>query len=279
MLANKSHFRRIRITDAVNLIKIGFDMSVMIVKPRIALISVCLLVFLIPISYVQFPTANGADFGVYTKDTTPLNIPYDIWVAMFWNWDASLLNKPGTTSCCEGLEDNGCLMGDVGPAVILLNTAIGGSKTQNCNIKSDQGIFVQLWSGECETVTKGLERGTYDQILKCARDLDLGTVKGKVIVDGTVVAELDAKDLASNKLLNVVELNTPFFSLTFPSGSHLFAARPGTFPAVAHGWFVFLKPLPLGDHTVTYNINVLTVGTTLGGTQSTAQYTYHFKVT
>ena len=163
-----------------------------------------------------------AGFGVYTKDTTPLNIPYDIWVAMFWNWDASLLNKPGTT-VFQGLEDNGCLMDDVGPAVILLNTAIGGSKTQNCTIKSDQGIFVQLWSGECETAKKGLKRN-YDKILKCARDLDLGTVKGKVIVDGTLVAELDAKDLVSNKLFNVVELNTPFFSFTYPPDTHLFTS-------------------------------------------------------
>ena len=136
-----------------------------------------------------------------------------------------------------------------------------------------------LWSGECETAVQGLERVTYDKILKCARDLDLGVVKGKVTVDGTLVAELDAKDLVSNKLLNVVELNTPFFSFTYPPGTHLFTTRPGTFPAVAHGWFVFLKPLPVGDHTVSYSISVITPGTTLGGTPTSAQYTYHFKVT
>ncbi len=170
-------------------------------------------------------------------------------------------------------------MNDVGPAVIVINTAIGGTTNQNCNIKSDQGIFVQLWSGECDTAIPGLERGDYNKILKCARELDLGSVKGKVNVDGTLVAELDAKDLVSNKVSNVVELNTPLFSLTYPPNTHLFTTKSGTFLAAAHGWFVFLKPLPVGDHTVSYSINVITPGTTAGGSLTTAQYTYHFKVT
>ena len=87
------------------------------------------------------------------------------------------------------MQENGCLMDDLGPAVIVINTAIGGTTNQNCNIKSDQGIFVQLWSGECDTAQPGLERGDYNKILKCARELDLGSVKGKVNVDGTLVAE------------------------------------------------------------------------------------------
>jgi hypothetical protein len=248
-------------------------------KFRLFIIPICILVFILPLNYVQISTVNAAGFDVYTKDATPLKIPYEVWVEAFWNWDSSLLNKPGTTSCCQGLQMNGCLMNDAGPAVILLDTAIGGSTTQNCAIKSDQGLFISLWSGECETATQGLERGTYEQILKCARDLDLGVVKGKVTVDGTLVAELEAKDLSSSKVSNVVELNTPFFSLTYPPETHLFTPRPGTFPAAAHGWFVFLKPLPMGEHTVAYSISVLTPGTSLGGSLTTAQYTYHFKVT
>ena len=99
-----------------------------------------------------------AGFEVYSKDNTPLNIPYDVWVAAFWNWDASILNKPGTTTI-QGLEENGCLMNDAGPAVILMNTAIGGTSNQNCSIRSDQGIFVQLWSAECDTAEKSLSLG------------------------------------------------------------------------------------------------------------------------
>jgi len=247
-------------------------------KFKMSLYLVCLVVFLIPANYVHFSTVNGAFFEVYPKDSTPL-APYDIWVAAFWNWDATLLNKAGTTTCCEGLQENGCLMDDVGPAIIVINTAIGGTTNQNCNIKSDQGIFIQLWSAECDTQPQKPPLANYNDLLKCARELDLGTVKGKVSVDGTLVAELDAKDLVSNKLSNVVELNTQLFSFTYPPNTHLFTTKSGTFLGAAHGWFVFLKPLPVGDHTVTYSISVVTTGTTAGGSLTTAQYTYHFKVT
>jgi hypothetical protein len=253
-------------------------MGMMTFKVKMSIYLVCLLVFLIPANYILLPTVTAATFEVYQKGSTPL-APYDTWVSAFWNWDATLLNKPGTTSCCEGLQENGCLMADVGPAVILLDTAIGGTTNQNCTIKSDQGVFVSLWSGECDTSDPPLTRASYENILKCARELDLGTVKGKFSVDGTLVAELDAKDLVSNKLSNVVELNTTMFSLTYPPNTHLFTSKPGTYLAAAHGWFVFLKPLPAGDHTVSYSINVVTAGTTPGGSLTTAQYTYHFKVT
>ena len=245
-------------------------------KVRMSIYLLCLLVFLIPANYILLPTVTAATVEVYPKGSTPL-VPYDTWA--FWNWDATLLNKPGTTSCCEGLQENGCLMNDVGPAVLLLDTAIGGTTNQNCSIKSDQGIFIQLWSGECDTSDTTLAPASYDKILKCARHLDLGTVKGKVSVDGTLVSELDAKDLVSNKLSNVVELNTTLFSFTYPPDTHLFTPKPGTYLAAAHGWFVFLKPLTAGDHTVSYSISVVTAGTTAGGSLTTAQYTYHLKVT
>lgn len=247
-------------------------------KVRVSVCLACLPVLLILVNSIQLSTVNGAAFEVYPKESTPI-VPYDIWVATFWNWDATLLNKAGSTNCCEGLQENGCLMNDAGPAVILMNTAIGGTYNQNCSIRSDQGIFVQLWSAECDTAYTKPEPISYDKTLKCAKELDLGTVKGKVIVDGTVVSELEAKDLVSSKLNNVVELVTPFFSFTYPPGTHLFTPKTGTFLAAAHGWFVFLKPLPVGDHTVSYSINVVTPGTTAGGSLTTAQYTYHFKVT
>lgn len=250
----------------------------MLFKITVSLCLVCLPVLLILVNSNLLSTVSGATFEVYPKESTPI-VPYDIWVATFWNWDATVLNKAGTTNCCEGLQENGCLMNDPGPAVILMNTAIGGTYNQNCSIRSDQGIFVQLWSAECDTAYTKPEPISYDKTLKCAKELDLGTVKGKVIVDGTLVSELEAKDLVSSKLNKVVELVTPYFSFTYPPGTHLFTPKSGTFLAAAHGWFVFLKPLPVGDHTVSYSINVVTPGTTAGESLTTAQYTYHFKVT
>ena len=59
---------------------------------------------------------------------------------------------------------------------------------------------------------------------------------------------------------------------------HIPGEKSGIFPAAAHGWFVFLKPLPPGDHTVYYKNSV--EPTSLSGAENvnSAQMTYHFKV-
>ena len=51
----------------------------MITFRRMALYSICLLTLLIPINYLQLQRAAG--FEVYSKDKTPLDLPYDVWVA------------------------------------------------------------------------------------------------------------------------------------------------------------------------------------------------------
>jgi len=47
-----------------------------------------------------------------------------------------------------------------------------------------------------------------------------------------------------------------------------------SFGAGAHGCFVFLKPLPVGDHKHSYNVGV----TGTGPNDSTAEITYKLKV-
>ena len=57
-------------------------------------------------------------------------------------------------------------------------------------------------------------------------------------------------DYKINSLSNIIELYVREFNLTAPADTHKAFTLPGTFHAGAHGWFVFLKPLPPGDHTV-----------------------------
>ncbi len=53
-----------------------------------------------------------------------------------------------------------------------------------------------------------------------------------------------------------------------------------TFPGAAHGWFVFLKPLQAGNHTVYYQNKVTdpTATDTLAANVNTGQFTYRFMV-
>ena len=63
-----------------------------------------------------------------------------------------------------------------------------------------------------------------------------------------------------NSLSNISELYVKEFNLTAPADTHKAFTLAGIFHAGAHGWFVFLKPLPPGDHTVFYNVRVTPTG-------------------
>jgi hypothetical protein len=52
----------------------------------------------------------------------------------------------------------------------------------------------------------------------------------------------------------------------------------GTFPAAAHGWFVFLKPLQPGDHILYYQNSVEATTLSGDGNMNSAQFTYHLSV-
>ena len=65
---------------------------------------------------------------------------------------------------------------------------------------------------------------------------------------------------------------------TMPSNTHMSTEKFGTFPAAAHEWFVFLKPLAPGNHTVYYQNSVEPTSLSGAENSNTAQFTCHFNV-
>lgn len=101
-------------------------------------------------------------------------------------------------------------------------------------------------------------------------------------------AKLDVKmslvsgelDYQVNALANVTELYTKDFDLTIPSDTHKPGQTPGEWRAGSNGWAVFLKPLPPGEHTVSYNTRVTPPGalTSPGTNPHFADITYKLNV-
>jgi hypothetical protein len=204
--------------------------------------------------------------GIFSKEDRPFNITYDEWASEYWNkWIGKNADEatPKAGGCLLVNDDN-----KSEPMIMLMETTVSSPPTQDCKISSAQGIIVPLWIGWCDT---GYEKGgTAEQLTDCAKHQNLGRILSEVKVDGLPVANLDVTqsvnpssgtlDYKVNTLNNVTEFSSKPFSLVIPADTQKPNQVPGTWDAVSQGWWVFLEPLPVGKHTLSYNIRVTPTG-------------------
>jgi hypothetical protein len=241
------------------------------------------LILLLSIFFV-FPGLHSV-YGVelFSKDDKPFGVSYDDWIAKYWNWVLSLNTDKATP------KPGGCLINKSDSMVMLLNTAdVNFPPQQVCKISSNQAIMIPLWIGWCDTGSNG-RTATDEQLTKCAREQNLGNIRSGVKVDGLPVANLDVRmSLISGKLdykinsplTNINDFYSKGFNLTIPADTHIANQVTGTWRAESQGWWVFLKPLPPGEHTVFYNIRITPTGplTSPGTNPHFADITYKIQV-
>ena len=236
-----------------------------------------LILFIASIYFINFHYALGDSIGVYSNNESPFGTTRQDWVARWWNWSFPIGIDPETNTFV-GLKENGCLIGRVNSMVMLVDTSAGGVWSQNCTISPNEGILIPIWTGECNKAEKECASYNFEQLSKAARGFDLGKIKGEVKVDNIPIAKLDVVDYKTNAIQNVSEVYTKEFNANIPEAGHIPTDKSGIFPAAAHGWFVFLKPLAPGNHTVYYKSSVEPTSLSGAGNVNAAEYTYYFNV-
>jgi hypothetical protein len=244
-------------------------------------ILLCLSVFFV------FPGLHSVfGLGFFSKDEKPFGKSYDDWASEYWNkWIGK--NTDQATP-----KQGGCLVVNNDyksqSMVMLMPTFdVNFPPIQTCQISSNQGLILPLWIGWCDALSSPGSQN----LTKCAIMEDLGNIASDVKVDGVPVAKLDVKqsvipgsgslDYKINSLSNVTRSTSKLFTLTIPPDTHEQANLvPGTDKSVSDGWWVFLKPLPPGTHTVSYNVRVTPTGalTSPGTSPHFADITYKFQV-
>ena len=219
----------------------------------------------------------------FPQGSMPFGKSYDDWAAKYWNWDVGMNTDQATP------KPGGCVINSSNQLVMLLETAdVTTPPTQSCQISANQGIIVPLWIGWCDT---GSSRNfTEEQLALCAKQQNLGNIGSVVKVEGVPIAKLDASqtvnpggksvNYAVNSLANVTKFTSKQFTLTIPANTHKPNQVTGTWHAVSDGWWVFLKPLSPGQHTIFYNIRVAPTGalTSPGTSPHFADIIYNLQV-
>lgn len=227
--------------------------------------------------YSGFSITYAAE--VFSKNEKPFGIPYNEWAGKYWKWFITVTPEQSQPA------DGSCMINKTGSMIMAYNPSVGGNHQLECDISSKDGIMIPSWSGYYEKNNVTTKDAPLDKLSNLTKEqVDLGAVTSNVMVDGKSVAKLDEVtsmppsnivNTKVNSMDNFIEIFAKPFNITIPENTYLPDQVPGTWPSGAHGWFTFLKPLPPGDHKVSYTLNVGGLGADNVAGETT--YLFHVK--
>lgn len=184
--------------------------------------------------------------GVTYAGVVPLKTPvngntYGEWSARWVQWAYSI---PAATNPLTDATGANCGVEQSGPVWFLAGTPGGAAVTRACSVPEGKSLFfpilvVTFGAGvfDCEPTIPGTPC-LLNLLRKSAAD-SLDSVTLEVSVDGKQLKRLSDLRVQSRDLI-----------LTLPA-SNLIGIPAGTYsPNVADGYFVMLKPLRVGAHTI-----------------------------
>lgn len=200
------------------------------------------LIFITGSPLVSHATTSGAD--VYSPSSLPGGLKSIAPIAH--NWWIFRYNQPNSynTNWPVCVKGDGGLVGN--RSVVFLGdpaeSAGGGNMNathQVCQMSSSQLLYLNVYSGECSQAEQPGE--TVPQLLGCAQDTNKVIKLMRVTVDGT--------DVSSNIVRE--DADKPF-SLTLSSKDNsMNKPLPCCGLSMDENYYLFLKPFPVGKHTVT----------------------------
>jgi hypothetical protein len=162
-------------------------------------------------------------------------------------------------------DSNGanCAQSQSGPVWFLAGSTTGKAE-RSCNIPAGKAILFPIFDSEC-SYAEYPKLKTESDLRNCAMSSVSQTSRVEAIVDGI--------SLQSSQMPKV---QSPLFDFIFPN-NNIFGAPAGHSQSVAVGYYVFLKPLPVGKHEISFK--AVNVQFTTTGTQNAAQnLVYHLTV-
>ena len=184
----------------------------------------------------------------------------------WWQWALSypapvnpLLDTTGAVS----------YLGDQGPLFFLAATTgtVGNDKvSRTVTIMSDQAVFFPIMPVISWEAIAAYSPGTYANILRDAEET-IGIEPSGAAPNTTLLLTLNGAPLPLPKkapsLFDFRQTSPKLFNLFVPADNAFGLTGPlypGTFPSVADGWWILLKPLPVGQYTLRFRGDTTGIG-------------------
>jgi hypothetical protein len=192
------------------------------------------------INNVQADTLNP---GIYGIDESPFGTPYSTWIAKWWNWTSGIPN----TEHPRDFAERTCNVSQTSKDVWFLPDILDGKIVRECEVPQGKAIFIPITTGEQNVAESEEFQGkplseVKDSLIKGASYCDNYNVERAAEIDGQKIKGLEGN---SPYRTNTTDL----FNITWGE-NNIYDVKPQTAPGFAEGWFLFVKPLPQGDHVI-----------------------------
>jgi hypothetical protein len=194
------------------------------------------------VAQISSNTTNSLNNGNMSSTMTPLpvdtiqyNMSYGEWTARWWQW---VLSIPEDRNPAADLTGENCDEGQTGPVWFLAGT-FGGLNQRVCTIPAGKSILFPVMNAECSYAEYPSLRSE-SELRECAISSNEGVTELMAIIDGKAI---------NQSKLRESRIESPLFEVNFPRGN-IFGVPEGPSQAVSDGFWVFLPPLPPGEHEI-----------------------------
>jgi len=190
----------------------------------------------------------------YTPTLKAFGYKFTEWSAMWWQY---VLSFPATGNPLVDTTGAECAIGQNGPVWFLMGS-VAGTVTRTCSIPEGKALFFPVLNYVDINTTTQTAAELRAEIAVCFDPVPItgapitGSVgvtpqmllppsySVSVEVDGTPVVGWDKKG----------RIKSTVFEVTLPA-DNFFGLNAGTYsPAIADGFYIMLKPLPVGPHKI-----------------------------
>jgi hypothetical protein len=177
-------------------------------------------------------TANN-NVLVYSSDSIPYGLSYPEWIARWWQW---VLSIPVENNPVNDTTGKNCSINQRGPVWFLAGT-VGGVVDRICTIPKEKAVLFPILNHGGTLADSPTIRSEEELLSFATTEMDVISDL-EVIVDGVKLSGLDR-----------YRIRSPIFDVVLPE-KNLFGGTPGQTRGASDGYWLFLKPLTKGRHTI-----------------------------
>jgi hypothetical protein len=224
---------------------------------KISLTAIMVSVFLVFLGLFNFIPVIGFaseqttdDEYMFPVDSLPYGVSFKEWTQKWWQWYLSIpvQHNPNFEEA-EGVKyepvDCSYLQDAASPVFFVpyvLQEKGQPSAEMTCTVPTNKTVLLGIDNGLMDYGDPRAQPKTVETLVKIVTETNIYPNEFDITLDGKPLG------LTNEEKHRV--LSDPF-NITLPT-NNVWDEPPGTYLAVADGWYLMLKPLPTGEHIIHY---------------------------